>query len=65
MSRNEKDFLSGFQKAALLLQRLLATPPTFTTREEYVENVAHLHANAQDLTCRGLAVGCLCALGKA
>jgi hypothetical protein len=64
MSRNEKDFLTGFQKAAVLLERLLASPPSFTTREEYVESVAHLHANAQDLTSRGLAVGCLCALGK-
>jgi hypothetical protein len=64
MTRHEKEFLTGFQQAALLLQQLLVSPPSFTTREDYVESVAHLHADAQDLTSRGLAVGCLCALGK-
>lgn len=65
MNRKEREFLTGFQKAALLLQKLLACPPSFTTREDYVDSVAHLHADSQDLMCRGLAVGCLCALGRA
>lgn len=64
MSRSEKEFLKGFEKAALLILGILACPPSFTSREEYVESVAHLHADSDDLRSRGLAVGCLSALGK-
>jgi len=64
MSRNEKEFLLGFEKAALLTQRILACPPAYTTPDEYMESVAHLHADSDDLVSRGLAVGCLSALGR-
>ena len=64
MSRGEKDFLAGFEKAALLTQQIMAAPPAFTSREEYVASVAHLHADSEDLRSRGLAVGCLSALGR-
>ena len=64
MSRGEKDFLAGFEKAALLTREILAVPPAFTSREEYVASVAHLHADSEDLRSRGLAVGCLSALGR-
>ena len=40
-------------------------PPAHTTAAEYLEDVAHLHADSDDLTRRGLAVGCLSALGRA
>ena len=64
MSRNEKEFLLGFERAALLTQRILASPLAYTTPDEYMENVAHLHADSDDLVSRGLAVGCLSALGR-
>lgn len=64
MSRGERDFLAGFEKAALLTQEILAAPPAYTSREEYVVSVAHLHADSEDLRSRGLAVGCLSALGR-
>jgi hypothetical protein len=64
MSRNERDFLLGFEKAAVLAQGVLASPPAYTTASAYLESVAHLHADSDDLVSRGLAVGCLCALGK-
>lgn len=64
MSRKETEFLAGFSKAALLTQRVLASPPAYTTSQDYIESVAHLHADSQDLVSRGLAVGCLSALGK-
>lgn len=64
MSREEKDFLFGFEKAALLAQQILSSPPSYTTAREYLESVAHLHRDSDDLVCRGLVVGCLCALGK-
>ena len=64
VSRDERDFLAGFSKAALLTQRLIASPPAFTSGPAYMENVAHLHANSEDLVSRGLAVGCLSAIGK-
>ena len=63
MSRGEKDFLAGFEKAAVLTQQILAAPP-YTTGADYVANVAHLHADSEDLRSRGLAVGCLSALGR-
>lgn len=64
MNRNEIDFLAGFGKAALLAQRVLAQPPAYTTSRDYMESVAHLHADSDDLVSRGLAVGCLSAIGK-
>lgn len=64
MSRKESDFLAGFGKAALLAQRVLASPPAYTSGRDYMESVAHLHADSEDLVRRGLAVGCLSAIGK-
>ena len=64
MSREEKDFLVGFEKAALLAQQILQKPPAYTTARDYLESVAHLHRDSDDLVCRGLVVGCLCAVGK-
>jgi hypothetical protein len=64
VSRGEKDFLAGFEKAALLTQQILAAPPAYTSGAEYVASVAHLHADSEDLRSRGLAVGCLSALGR-
>ena len=64
VSRNEMDFLAGFGKAALLAQRVLASPPSYTTSQEYLESVAHLHCDSDDLVSRGLAVGCMSAIGK-
>jgi len=58
------EFLAGFGKAALLAQRVLASPPSYTTREDYMESVAHLYADSEDLVGRGLAVGCMSAIGK-
>ena len=64
MNRGEKEFLIGFQRAALLVQCLLACPPTHTSAADYMKDVAHLNADADDLVRRGLAVGCLSAVGK-
>lgn len=64
MNRNEIDFLAGFGKAALLAQRVLSSPPAYTNSRDYMESVAHLHADSEDLVSRGLAVGCLSAIGK-
>ena len=64
MSRGERDFLAGFEKAAVLTRQMLETPPAYTSREEYALNVAHLHADSEDLRSRGLAVGCMAALGR-
>ena len=64
VSREEKEFLVGFEKAALLAQQIMDSPPAYTSAREYLENVAHLHRDSDDLVCRGLVVGCLCALGK-
>jgi hypothetical protein len=64
VSRKEQDFLAGFGTAALLTQRVLASPPLYTSGPDYIESVAHLHADSDDLVGRGLAVGCRAALGK-
>jgi hypothetical protein len=64
VSRNEFEFLAGFGKAALLAQRILASPPAYTSGRDYMESVAHLHADSEDLLSRGLAVGCLAAIGE-
>jgi hypothetical protein len=65
MSRNGHDFLAGFERAAVLTRTVMAHPPSHTSAVEYLEDVAHLHADSDDLTRRGLAVGCLSALGRA
>ncbi len=64
MSRQETAFLAGFGKAALLAQQIKVHPPTHTTPEEYMRDVADLHGDSDDLLSRGLAVGCLSAFGK-
>ena len=64
MSREEKEFLFGFEKAALLAQQILSSPPAYTTAREYLDSVVHLHRDSDDLVSRGLVVGCLCAVGK-
>jgi hypothetical protein len=64
MGRREREFLNGFEQAAILTKRILATPPSYTTAEEYVADVVDLHADSEDLVSRGLVVGCLSALGK-
>jgi hypothetical protein len=64
MDRPERDFLKGFERAALLTRELRDHPPSHTSAEAYVEDVAQLHADSDDLMSRGLAVGCLAALGK-
>ena len=64
MSRNGHEFLAGFQQAAVLTRTVIASPPSYTSPAEYLEDVAHLHADSDDLTRRGLAVGWLSALGR-
>ena len=64
MSRREKEFLAGFEKAALLTQRILACPPSYTTAREYLNDVVRLLRGSDDLVERGLVVGCLCAVGE-
>jgi hypothetical protein len=64
MRREEREFLNGFEKAALLAQQVQASPPSYTSARDYLEDVARLHADANDLQRRGLAVGCLSAVGK-
>lgn len=64
MNRREKDFLTGFQRAAELMRNVITTPPAYTTAQEYVRDVADLHRDSQDFVSRGLAVGCLVALGR-
>jgi len=64
MSRDEKDFLMGFGLAATLTHRVQRQRPSYTTAEQYVEDVADLHADSPDYLRRGMAVGCRSALGK-
>lgn len=64
MNREEQDFLTGFGLAATLTRRVMGQRPSYTTAEKYVEDVADLHADAQDFVRRGVAVGCLSAFGK-
>ena len=64
MGRQERAFLAGFGKAAVLAERVKADPPRHTTAEDYIRDVAHLHEHSEDLLSRGLAVGCLSAFGK-
>jgi hypothetical protein len=64
MSRDEKDFLTGFGLAATLTRHIMGQRPSYTSAEKYVEDVADLHADAPDFLRRGVAVGCLSALGR-
>jgi len=64
MDRREKEFLTGFRRAAQLAECLLASPPKHTDAAAYLEEVADLHGRSEDLVRRGLAVGCLSALGR-
>jgi hypothetical protein len=64
MTRSEKDFLFGFGLAATLTRQVMGQRPSYTTAEQYVEDVADLHADADDFIRRGMAVGCLSAIGK-
>jgi len=64
MSRREKEFLIGFEKAALLTQRVAACPPSYTTARDYLKDVARLLGGSDDLVERGLVAGCLCAVGE-
>jgi len=64
MGRRETAFLAGFGKAAVLAEQVKAHPPSHTTAEEYLRDVAHLHEDSEDLLSRGLVVGCLSAFGQ-
>jgi hypothetical protein len=64
MNRDERDFLIGFGMAATLTRHIMGQHPSYTTAEKYVEDVADLHAHANDFRARGIAVGCLSALGR-
>jgi len=64
MGHRERDFLTGFGKAALLAQRLSASPPRYTTARDYLKDVAQLLQGSDDLVQRGLMAGCLCAVGE-
>jgi hypothetical protein len=65
MDRHAKQFLEGFQRAAQLAQQLADNRSSLSDPAEYMEDVADLHGHSDDLVRRGLAVGCLCAVGKA
>ena len=64
MTRNERDFLMGFGLAATLTRRVMGQSPSYTSAQKYVEDVADLHADAEDMLRRGVAVGCHSAFGK-
>jgi hypothetical protein len=64
MGRMEKEFLLGFQRAAQLAEKMRSSPPSHTSAAEYMKDVAHLHGDADDPMRRGLAVGCLSAVGE-
>jgi hypothetical protein len=65
MDRQAKQFLAGFQKAAQLAKQLADNRSSLSDPADYMEDVADLHGHSDDLVRRGLAVGCLCAVGKA
>lgn len=65
MTRDAREFLQGFERAAMLTRGLLEHPPAITSREAYVQDVADLNRDANDMVRRGLAVGCLVAVGRA
>ncbi len=64
MDRRAKEFLIGFERAALLTRRIREAPPSHTSPEDYLKDVADLNDDAEDLVRRGLAVGCRAALGE-
>ena len=64
MSREEREFLKGFEKAAQLTREIQLCPPRFTTPAQYVEQVARLHCASESFEHRGVAVGCLSAVGR-
>jgi hypothetical protein len=64
MDRQARQFLEGFQKAAQLAQNLADNRSPHSDPTEYMEDVADLHGQSDDMVRRGLAVGCLCAVGK-
>ncbi len=64
MDRQMKEFLTGFERAALLVRRIISDPPSYGSAQGYLEYVADLHVDGEDLLRRGLAVGCLSALGR-
>ena len=64
MGRNEKEFLLGLAMAATLTQRMLAAPPAHMRPQDYMKDVAHLLRSSDDLVGRGIAVGCLAAVGE-
>jgi hypothetical protein len=65
VERREREFLVGFERAARLVQQVLTGPSSYASGKGYLEYVARLHGDADDLVRRGLAVGCLTALGRA
>jgi hypothetical protein len=64
MDRQTREYLMGFERAAQLVQRVVSEPPSYKSAKSYVEDVADLHVRATDLLRRGIAVGCLSALGR-
>ena len=65
MGRSEKEFLLGFAMAATLTQRMLTAPPAHTSPRDYMKDVAHLLRSSDNLVGRGIAVGCMAAVGEA
>jgi hypothetical protein len=63
MSRRERDFLIGFQKAALLTRRVSECPPSYTTARDYMRDVARLLGGSDGLVEQGLVAGCRSAFG--
>jgi hypothetical protein len=64
MSPREVDFLSGFEKAALLTQQVRTCPPSYTSAREYIRDVAQVLRGSDGLVERGLVIGCLSAVGE-
>jgi hypothetical protein len=64
MSRPETEFLQGFEKAALLARQVAASPPAYTSPPEYLKDVARLLVGSSGFVERGLAAGCLTAIGE-
>ena len=64
MSQPETEFLQGFEKAALLARRVADHPPSYTSPPEYLKDVARLMVGSSSFVERGLAAGCLTAIGE-
>ena len=54
MDRWETDFLRGFERAAQLTRQLREHPPSHTSVEDYMEDVAQLHGDSDDLVSRSM-----------